>query len=85
MATITLTSPVKKDKYTDYIETTFDYVVKDSNVVDIPFNVRIEKLGEWNIGLIVGASGSGKATIQKKLGGGAGCKLRQYQIVDEQF
>ena len=70
MATITLTSPVKKDKYTDYIETTFDYVVKDRNVVDIPFNLRIEKLGEWNIGLIVGASGSGKSTILKKLGGG---------------
>jgi ATPase subunit of ABC transporter with duplicated ATPase domains len=40
----------------------------DVGVVKKEFDVQIPiENGEWNIGLIVGASGSGKTTIAKKL------------------
>lgn len=85
MATITLTSPVKKDKYTDYIQSTFDYNVEEKNVVNIPFNLRIERLGDWNIGLIVGPSGSGKSVILNQLGGAQEARFDNDKSVISNF
>lgn len=64
---IVLTSNVKQDEYTSYIQEAFDLKVGDVSKVCIPNNLRIESLGEWNIGIICGASGSGKSTILKHL------------------
>lgn len=70
MGKITLTSPVTKDRYTDYIESAYDLVIEDRNTVNIPLNFRISELQEWSVLLIVGASGSGKTAILNSLGGG---------------
>lgn len=64
---IVLRSNVKKDEYTRYIQEAFDLKVGDVSKVCIPNNLRIESLGKWNIGIICGASGSGKSTILKHL------------------
>ena len=69
MATITLQSTVAQDKYTEYVKEAFDLDTTSTNEVKIPFNLNLERLGEWNIGLIVGPSGSGKSVILNQLGG----------------
>ena len=66
---IVLKSNVNRDKYTDYIQEHFDLAVSDVAEVRIPNNLNLSKLGsEWNIGVICGASGSGKSTILHSLG-----------------
>ena len=75
MPKITLTSEVVHDKYTDYVRDAFDLNVGDRNIVDIPLNLHIESMQDWNIGLICGASGSGKSVILNQLGGGQYCTL----------
>ena len=66
---IVLKSNVKRDEYTDYIQTHFDLSVGDVAEVHIPNNLDISKLGnDWNIGVICGASGSGKTTILNSIG-----------------
>ena len=66
---IVLKSNVNRDKYTDYIQEHFDLAVSDVAEVHIPNNLNLSKLGsEWNIGVICGASGSGKSTILHSLG-----------------
>lgn len=67
---ITLSSTVKHDEYTDYIQEKFDLKVEDTCTVEVPNRIHIDSLGNWNIGVICGASGSGKSTILKNLGGG---------------
>ena len=65
---IVLKSNVNRDKYTDYIQEHFDLAVSDVAEVRIPNNLNLSKLGsEWNIGVICGASGSGKSTILHSL------------------
>lgn len=64
---IVLKSDVKKDEYTSYIQDTFDLQVGDVAKVCIPNKLKLESLGDWNIGVICGASGSGKSTILKHL------------------
>lgn len=68
---ITLKSNVIKDNYTDYISSHFDLEVEDTCEVQIPNKLKLDRLEDWNIGVICGASGSGKSTILKKLGGGS--------------
>ena len=66
---IVLKSNVNRDKYTDYIQEHFDLAVSDVAEVRIPNNLNLSKLGsECNIGVICGASGSGKSTILHSLG-----------------
>lgn len=65
---IVLTSNIVKDEYTQYIQDTFDLKVEDVAKVEIPNNLHLERLKDWNIGVICGASGSGKSTILKSLG-----------------
>lgn len=68
---ITLKSDVIKDNYTDYISSHFDLEVEGTCEVQIPNKLKLDRLEDWNIGVICGASGSGKSTILKKLGGGS--------------
>ena len=65
---IVLKSIVNRDEYTDYIQDHFDLSVADVAEVHIPNNLHISRLGDWNIGVICGASGSGKSTIIRSLG-----------------
>ena len=65
---IVLKSNVNRDEYTDYIQDHFDLSVGDVAEVHIPNNLNLSKLGNWNIGVICGASGSGKSTILHSLG-----------------
>lgn len=58
----------RPDKYTDHIVNAFDLQVPDRKIeVSIPMP-DIDMGGEWNVGLIVGNSGSGKSTILEELG-----------------
>lgn len=75
MSKIVLSSHVAQDEYTDYVRDAFDLSVGDVCTVEIPYNLNIDALGEWNVGLILGASGSGKSQILNKLGGGDGRKI----------
>lgn len=69
---ITLCSDVHKDAYTQYVEDTFDLHVGDVSTVNIPMTLHLESLKDWHIGVICGASGSGKSTILRKLANGGG-------------
>lgn len=64
---IILESAVKKDKYTDYIQKAFDLQIGDVSKVCIPNKLNLDSIAKWNIGVICGASGSGKSTILKHL------------------
>ena len=64
---IVLKSSVSKDEYTDYIQETYDLKIGDVSKVCIPNKLDIESVNDWNIGVICGASGSGKSTILKHL------------------
>lgn len=65
---IVLTSNVKQDEYTKYIADNFDLHISDTCTVAIPNKLDIDHLNyDWNIGVICGASGSGKSTILKHL------------------
>jgi energy-coupling factor transporter ATP-binding protein EcfA2/predicted acetyltransferase len=68
MKTINLVSQIINDKYTEYVYDAFDIQDKDKTSVSIPYD--LDNLGEfdWNIGVIVGGSGSGKTSILKTLG-----------------
>lgn len=68
MSEIRLVSSVKQDQYTNYIQEAFDLSIGDVSEVSIPVNFNIDSLGDWQIGVICGASGSGKSTILKSLG-----------------
>lgn len=68
MNEIKLNSSVIQDKYTDYIKEHYDLNVSDVVSVSVPFNFDVSKLGDWNIGVICGGSGSGKSTILRALG-----------------
>jgi len=61
---IVLKSNVVQDEYTDYIENNFDLHISDTCTVLIPNKLNLSDLhNDWNIGVICGASGSGKSTI----------------------
>ena len=58
-----LVSNVKKDAYTDYIEEAFDLKVEDVCTTEINAWLKPQSLSDWNIILVLGASGSGKSTV----------------------
>ena len=72
---IVLKSNVRKDEYTQYIQDAFDLKVEDVTKVYIPNKLKINSLGNWNIGVICGASGSGKSTILKHLAEECNCVI----------
>lgn len=85
MAKIVLSSRVSKDEYTDYVENAFDLSVGDVSTVEIPMNFSLERLGQWNVGVICGASGSGKSQILNRLGGGMTAKFDNSKSVISNF
>ena len=63
-----LVSNVKKDAYTDYIEEAFDLKVEDVCTTEINAWLKPQSLSDWNIILVLGASGSGKSTVLREIG-----------------
>lgn len=69
MEQIHLETIIPQDKYTEYVCSKFD--IQDNKLVQttIPMmNLNELSSFKWNIGLILGNSGSGKSTILKKIG-----------------
>ena len=69
MANIELKTKILNDKYTEYVYEAFDIQNKEESCVSIPMNLGEAKNFDWNIGVILGGSGSGKTTILKQIGG----------------
>jgi energy-coupling factor transporter ATP-binding protein EcfA2 len=65
---IELKSKIINDKYTEYVYDAFDIQNKEETTVSVPMNLGEAKIFDWNIGVILGGSGSGKTTILKKMG-----------------
>lgn len=65
---IELKSKILNDKYTEYVYKSFDIQNTEETIVCISMNLGEAKNFNWNIGVILGGSGSGKTTILKKLG-----------------
>jgi ABC-type lipoprotein export system ATPase subunit/GNAT superfamily N-acetyltransferase len=65
---INLTHKINNDKYTEYIYEAFDIQNKEETSVCIDMDLKEAKNFDWNIGVILGGSGSGKTTILKKCG-----------------
>jgi energy-coupling factor transporter ATP-binding protein EcfA2 len=68
MANIELKTKILNDKYTEYVYEAFDIQNREETSVSIPMNLGEAKNFDWNIGVILGGSGSGKTTIIKKMG-----------------
>lgn len=68
MAKIELKSKILNDKYTEYVYESFDIQNREETIVSISMNLGEAKTFDWNIGVLLGGSGSGKTTILKKLG-----------------
>jgi energy-coupling factor transporter ATP-binding protein EcfA2 len=65
---INLSQKILNDKYTQYVYDAFDIQDQEETSVSIPMSLGEAKTFDWNIGVILGGSGSGKTTILKKLG-----------------
>jgi GNAT superfamily N-acetyltransferase len=65
---IELKSKIINDKYTNYVYEAFDIQNREETSVSIPMSLGEAKTFDWNIGVILGSSGSGKTTILKKCG-----------------
>lgn len=64
-----LESDVVQDNYTNYICDKYDLQNREKRITIIPIpNMEEINSFEWNIGIILGSSGSGKSTILKHLG-----------------
>jgi ABC-type taurine transport system ATPase subunit len=68
MGNIELKTKILNDKYTEYVYEAFDIQNREETSVCIPMNLGDAKNFDWNIGVILGGSGSGKTTILKKIG-----------------
>ena len=63
MANIELKTKILNDKYTEYVYEAFDIQNREETSVSIPMNLGEAKNFDWNIGVILGGSGSGKTTF----------------------
>jgi len=68
MKKIELRNEIKNDKYTDYIYQAFDIQNKEETVTEINYDLSELDNFDWNIGVVVGASGSGKTSILEDFG-----------------
>lgn len=64
---ITLETQINIDKHVEYVERAFDLKVDETMRTKIPLHHRLREDFD-NIGLIIGASGSGKSSILKTFG-----------------
>lgn len=69
MTNIELKHKILNDKYTKYVYEAFDIQNTEESSVTIPISLGEAKTFDWNIGVILGGSGSGKTTILNKMGG----------------
>ena len=60
---ITLQSNVIDDEYTEIAYRTFDVPKEEKSIIQIKDNIELPT--HWNIGVVYGASGTGKSTILK--------------------
>jgi len=65
---IKLETNIVNDEYTKYVYDTFDIQDKSKTQVVVEYNLSTLNQFDWNIGVIIGGSGSGKTTILKQLG-----------------
>lgn len=65
---IKLETNIVNDEYTQYVYDTFDIQDKNKTQVIVEYNLNLINQFDWNIGVIIGGSGSGKTTILKQLG-----------------
>jgi len=65
---ISLETKIINDKYTNYVYEAFDIQNREKSIVNIEYNLNKLNNFEWNIGVIIGNSGSGKTSILKQLG-----------------
>ena len=79
---IILSSPAFEDEYTQFIADTYDYSVGETTDVVIPNKLHLERLNDWNVGVICGASGSGKSTILKHIAQKKGVDLADATFGD---
>lgn len=68
MNVIELRNTIVNDKYTDYVYETFDIQNREETITKINHDLSNLDSFEWNIGVIVGSSGSGKTSILKDIG-----------------
>jgi ABC-type ATPase with predicted acetyltransferase domain len=68
MKYIELKSEILNDRYTEYVYEAFDIQNREETKVVVPMNLDKLNTFDWNIGVILGGSGSGKTTILKELG-----------------
>ena len=85
MQNIILESEIANDRYTEYVYDAFDIQNREKTVVKIPFNFGGLGCRDWNIGLIVGSSGSGKSTVLEALGGVSEPKYDYSKPIVSQF
>jgi ABC-type lipoprotein export system ATPase subunit len=65
---IKLETNIVNDEYTQYVYDTFDIQDRSKTEVIVEYNLNTLNQFDWNIGVIIGGSGSGKTTILKQLG-----------------
>lgn len=65
---IVLTNNIINDEYTEYVYKAYDIQNRDQTKVVIPVKMGETNEFDWNIGVIFGASGSGKSSILHRIG-----------------
>ena len=65
---VELKSDIINDNYTNYVYEAFDIQNQEETITEVSFDLSEGKNFDWNIGVILGSSGSGKSTILKKMG-----------------
>jgi ABC-type lipoprotein export system ATPase subunit/GNAT superfamily N-acetyltransferase len=68
MGNLILESNIINDKYTEYVYEAFDIQNREKTITEISYDLSEGKSFDWNIGVILGGSGSGKTSILKKMG-----------------
>lgn len=68
MKKIELKAKIINDNYTKYVYESFDIQNKEETFTSITMDLGKGKDFDWNIGIVLGGSGSGKTTILKKCG-----------------
>ena len=68
MGNLILESNIINDKYTEYVYEAFDIQNREKTITELSYDLSEGKSFDWNIGVILGGSGSGKTSILKKMG-----------------